>query len=542
MSVLVYENFFSQLRPIVRCFKVLEDRQRSLQKYTVIQITILNNSATWVLGDILADNDSGVKWRGEIIEVVTAGLVFIVDLEQGAAHVGTFDDIIVTDDVQNITHADDDPIEDVRPMWYEDRFSLPYMRELITTAFQAQDSVKLISNQLSAFETHLASIDSLKETLITMAENLILAWGSALGSASTIVEDILEDLAIAIDDDATHIQYRSVGIAALDRGSSVDSHVDDAAQEGYLEEHTNNIGDGRCLFTFTRPGIMTPEEGSHVEVMNVECVRGVPEGETAGAEVFRITGEPGQARTSYLKQGSGANAEFMNAGGSGFLTDPDFETWAGALSTDGLTNWTLDTGDWGTELEQDTAEELRGTHCIKINSAGGVFELSQVIGDHLAPNSVYAFGLWLKDPNATTVGTLRIRVEDGAGVQVLATYTRTITLATVPAGWTFYWFVFVTGGQVEDTWVLNIELTAVTDADVYMDASGLTKMTAANGIYFATFSGATDFFIGDKFGYGADVIGFEVELVDEGYIQAFLTRCFKRQLPSNATPDIADPT
>jgi len=400
---------------------------------------------------------------------------------------------------------------------------LPYIKNQILSPYESQDLTNELPTLETDFDTAISSIEALKLAIIGWFEAALAGSASSLGEFNeTSPAAVLNTLADAMVRDSESINARELIINASD----VDTDLT-------VKPHSSNLGTGRLVYTFARPGL-SPSEISIDEVLQCICISST----TLGQEVFQLSGEKSHDRVNHLGQGSGLGSTLTALGES--IDDGDFEDWTANAADE----WTATVGAWDTEIVQDAAGEYEGTYCVKTAYAQGDWKITHALPITLLPNTLYVMSLWVKKI-ATATGTLRFGISNGTAVDAyVANCVKSIDVATgLTTSYVLYFLTFKTPAAVFSTWTLGISSDTPAVEDFFFDLCQFGAMTAFNNMYFAVCSGNAGFGLADKFGFGSDNVGFKIDESAAGIIQKFIGRCFDTQLPSatGGGETIADP-
>lgn len=402
-----------------------------------------------------------------------------------------------------------------------DLHTLPWIKNQILSPYEDQDLTGELQTLEADFVNNVNAIGSLKLAIIGWFVTALRGIAQELGVHSTAPTAILSALADAMVHDSQTLKARVISV-----------HDVDIESTSIIVPHTNNIGSGKLIYSLTRPGL-SPSEIANAEVLQCICTSST----TLKQETFQLSGEKSSSRESHLGQGSGLGPILAAFGLS--VDNGNFEDW----TANAADHWTAAVGAWNTEILQD-ADELEGTYCVKTAFGEGDWKITTPVPITLLPNTMYVMGMWAKKATGAT-GTLRFGISNGDAVAAYVTdCVKVIDVPNLTESYTFQFVTFKTPAAVDSTWTLGISSDTPGAADFLFDLCQFGVMTLFNNIYFAVCSGATGFGINDKFGFGSDNTGFEVEEDVNGIIQKFIGRCFNTQLPSatGGAETIADPT
>lgn len=326
---------------------------------------------------------------------------------------------------------------------------------------------------------------------------------------------------------------------------------------------SGNVGNG-VLIVSTKGGHGKVQENAIPETLRLTCVRDSYTGDaTQGQETFGLVGAPVLAGTwDYdWPRGSGAatTADSLSADQDAIetgnlLTNSDFEDWSDDATPE-LSNWTLETGAWGTDAQRST-DANRGSYALEFlpgATATAIYqEFDSDDGTTADPGALtsYAVNLWLRKVSGTiSAGVLTVELVNAAGtVQndeegVANSFTVDLTaLTTTHAAFNAVFRVNATPGTLR----LRLRVsTALAGASFVADDVVFGPLTAfyPGGPGFATVSGATPFAGGDGWSivvtndYGGATYGATFQT---GFDRVLNMRGNGLLLPSDAAPSIAN--
>lgn len=326
------------------------------------------------------------------------------------------------------------------------------------------------------------------------------------------------------------------------------------------------VGTG-VLVTSTKRGDGLVQENSVAETLRLVCTAdSYTGGRTAGQELFGLTGA---AQTAGVwdydyPTGSGANAqvtaisaEINGNSNSNTLTNGDFSDWSDDPAPE-LDNWTLETGTWGTDIQQDDTNPLGDREfCVEFLPGTGVnTKLYQAFGDASAGTPVtpdglrsYAVNVWLRRVGSVSGGVLTVELVDDSGTvlndeQGVAN-SFTVTCSSLTTAYVAYNQVFrLNNTPPTAIWLRFRMSTALTGGSVLMADAAYPPLTAmyAGGPAFCVFSNAAVPFVsGDAWNIavtnnqgGASYLG----TFQTGFDRLFGMKQLGLLLPSSATPNI----
>lgn len=400
-------------------------------------------------------------------------------------------------------------------------YPLPYIKNQLLDPYETQGVTSELPTLETDFETAISSIETLKRTIVAWFEAALAGIASDLGEhAAASPVEVLGALADAMARDSETINARELIV-----------HASDVDTDLTVKPHTSNVGTGRLIYTFVRPGLSVSEI-ANAEVLQCQCISSTTEKE----EVFQLSGGERHGSISHLGQGSGLGPTVIALGES--IDNGDFEDW----TTNAADNWSATIGAWNTEIVQD-ADQYEGTYCVKTAYAESDWKITHPMPITLLPNTLYVMSLWVKKA-ASATGTLRFGISNGDAVDAfVANCVKSIVVADLTTSYVLKFIAFKTPAAVSSAWTLGISSDTPAAADFFFDLCQFGVMTAHNNMCFAACSGNTGFGIADKFGFGSDNVGFVISESQPGIIQKFIGRCFDTQLPSatGAAETISDP-
>lgn len=285
---------------------------------------------------------------------------------------------------------------------------------------------------------------------------------------------------------------------------------------------STNIGSGVVVVS-TKRGDGLVQENLFAEISRLACTQdSYTGGATSGLEQFQLSGQPsivGLWNYNY-PTGSGAaqsvtaiSASTDAATTGNILTNSDFENWSGPLSTDSLDNWTLETGAYGTDIQQSTTA-FSGTNSLRFLPTAANTAIYQQFADSTTGTAVtptsytsYPVNFWMRSlAGVPGAGVLTVELVDDTGTVindgqgVANSFTQAMTALTTT--WVPVNGVFRIPEVPPDVMRLRLRMsTALTTQSVLVDRLAMGPFTAAypGGYNFAVFSGGTPFTAGDAF-------------------------------------------
>lgn len=282
----------------------------------------------------------------------------------------------------------------------------------------------------------------------------------------------------------------------------------------------------------------TDSEVSCDDSVTVKCIQDSESGGVSeGGEQWTAYGSPRVGWFDYGTEGSGMNRGLttLNAGTTQWLLNPDFESNSGNTPT----SWTVDAGTVSTHIFTGTSTDAyRGTSSLKFLGDGSTatLQISQTVVGRVDPKRRYLLAAWVKGQSSTAAGTLTIKF---TGTGYTASSTEKIEMdATALAAATSYTlknFWINMPAEVPDDLKLVISVTGtLTSAkSVCVDGIAFGPAVYENGVAMAIVAGSTKFLVGDQ-------STFTVTNNDAGVIQSWFRAAYGFQLPSDASPSIAD--
>lgn len=315
----------------------------------------------------------------------------------------------------------------------------------------------------------------------------------------------------------------SVGLTGAGNGSFIVSKVLDgvnAPSNGYPVVADYNGIDSELALT---------------DEMGVTCITDSESGGVnEGFETFQWAGRPTSGDNySWETFGTGAGPTLQPIQSSTLIVNTGFETFTSNVPD----SWTLNTGTAGTHVFEETGTVFNGTACLKLTGTGALaaINLSQAVTATLVPNKRYMVGFWVLGEAGTSAGTLTVQFE---GTDYTADSSEKIELnaaalaALTAWNWKYFWINMP--AEIPDDLALVIKWTGTPSAhSVRLDFGGMKEAVYFNGHCGMVVSGDDKFLAADRFTY-------TVTNDYAGVFQTAFAKMFGVQLPSDASPSIAD--
>ena len=310
-----------------------------------------------------------------------------------------------------------------------------------------------------------------------------------------------------------------------------------------------NSGNGKVVTTTKLDGVNPPtltaaanpawagldsELAVPSETLSFTCVAdedssGAPEGQ----EIFRVQGQPGaqSGRWDWRSEGSGSVVDVYTNNAWDVLSNRDFEIWSPANVPAG---WTIKTGTPGVQIIQETTTAFRhrGTSALKI---AGPCELRQrIAAGTVEPRRMYCLSVCVRGDAAADGDLYMGFVSDSGGYVATVDeqiYINSVVLNSTSSAFAQYHIFFVAPVSLP----ADLEFQIVYDGTVgtmRVDSLAFGPATYVNGIGVAILAGSSQFIINDRINVAVTNT--------EGIFQRFFRRAYGVQMPSNASPTIAD--
>jgi len=425
---------------------------------------------------------------------------------------------------------------------YIDRPNMQTLLDAIETALNTSGRHDVLNGVNPTFEVY-------RDTLVGWASELSGKVDERLGHKSTILDELIgagsfTDVQTLLGlihrdmvDNAQDVLLSTVTIGAVsaDGGNTGDGTVE-----------TDKVLDAVSVaFAGGSPVVDLRDVDSELavtsETMSLTCVvdedtDGVP----AGEEVFLWEGE--QAPNSPLdwrNEGSGVSLEIPTLNSHSIIANRNFDSFTANVPE----SWDLDNGTAGTHLVQEStaADVFRGESAVRFDGDGAQAEIgiSQTIPLRaLTPGKRYKLTCQVQGQAGIAAGTLTIQFESPssaytAGASEKITMNAAALAAQVAYGIESFFFTVPVTIPDDLELVIKVTGTLTTAKSVWVDSLAFGPVEWGGGVSVVISAGATQFVRGDRF-------TFTVVNDDAGVFQTFFRKRYKTQLPSAASPSIAE--
>lgn len=410
----------------------------------------------------------------------------------------------------------------------------------IEADFQAQAYDDKLGDIYTTRDSWKADVLSWCNTLKTLATGVLTDRATILeqlrlgdnSSTSVVLVALVQDMTGAQTVQRSTVTIGSVTDTLANTTSAGDLFLDKVL-DGYNAPATNASAN-------TAYNGVNSELALTSDNMFIECISDSEEsGVDEGAEVWQWSGRP--KKTDALNwqtpgSGTGPTITTLNAGTTSYLTNAEFEDF----TSNSPDSWDVITGTTGTHiLEESTgAQVYRGNAALKFVGDGSLaaIEINQDVLGTLIPRAKYLVAVWVKGDATFAAGNLLIAFE-GTGYSAGSTEKITMDTAALAAATAYVMksFYIIMPAEIPDNFRLSILLqgTPTNGAIVRFDGLAFGPVTFFNGISAAIVAGAAKFIKGDRY-------TFAITNNDAGVIQKFFRDAFLVQLPSAASPSIAD--
>lgn len=399
------------------------------------------------------------------------------------------------------------------------------------------------ASQDAVAEGLVASYDGFKNSVDGWRNTLLGYCSKRLRDPATVIQQLklyTDDLATVL---AKLITQMGIDAATINRSTVTLGSVTAAA---------GNQGNGTVLVSkildgFSKPTKQTPAHAAYngvdseltvpLETMTLICVADSEnDGRTEGQESFAWSGETENNHFSYKTEGSGVGPTISTVQAATLLSNLDFETFT---ATNTPSNWTIDNGTAGTHIfaESGASNLYHGSKSIKFLGTGAqaTIGISQAFSiSQLRPLRRYLCTVRYKAASVPAAGTIVIQ-PTGTGFTAGSSEKISIAAASMATSWTLASFYINLPAIIPSDFKLTVTITGTLSSGVavYFDHMSFAPVEWHGGVGAGVVAGSTRFMRGDKFTFTVDNNG-------AGVFQEFFRRGYGLQLPSSATPSIAD--
>jgi len=371
------------------------------------------------------------------------------------------------------------------------------------------------------------------EAFKVLTDNSLVVSQLPIGG-STDLDQIMTALWKAMIDDTATIKRSTVSLGSVTNTTS--------------GSYSGQLLVSKVLDGFNAPGTGLKKnrlysgvdsEVSCDDSVTVKCIQDseMSSGVQEGGEQWIAYGSPKVGWFDYGTEGSGMNRGLttLTAGTSQWLINPDFESNSGNTPT----SWTVDAGTVGTHIFTGTSTDAyRGSNALKITGDGSTATLgiSQSVQASVDPRRRYLLAAWVKGQSSTAAGTLTIKFT-GTGYTASSTekieLDQTALSAATSYGLQYFWINFPAEIPSDLKLVITVTGTLTNAKSICIDGITFGPAVYENGVAMAIVAGSTKFLVGDQ-------STFTVTNNDAGVFQSWFRAATGYQLPSSASPSIAD--
>lgn len=419
--------------------------------------------------------------------------------------------------------------------------TFPAELKAIADPYEAADLTLQIDGLYGFYEGLKAGTISLRQGLAAFVDRTLLDRDTVLeqlGVLNASISDVLTALHNQMLLDSKTINRSTVTL-------------------GSVTAVAGNQGNGTALVTKVLDGFNPPLQGglAHLKYNGLNSELGVTsetmtltctadsnrDGTAEGSEQFAWNGGVSIQPLDWQTEGSGQGPTLTVANGSRLVTDGDFENWT---NTNTPSNWTIDNGTAGTHIFQENgaANLHRGLASLRFAGTGAqaTIRVSQTVSPStLRARRMYNLSVRIKASSVPAAGQITIQFE-GTGYTASSSEKIDLAAGSFPtaaftaAGSLFNFFIS-TPAIIPSDWKLVVQITGTLSSgvNVYFDSLALKEVEYHGGVGAVLVAGSTRWVAGDK-------LTFTVSNDNAGVFQTFFRRWFKFQLPSSATPNIAD--
>jgi hypothetical protein len=274
------------------------------------------------------------------------------------------------------------------------------------------------------------------------------------------------------------------------------------------------------------------------ETMRFICERDSEQGGVnEGAEVWSWLGEPAVSNPYHWQnRGSGQGPTMRTLGSYSFFSNLGMETFASNLPSGFEISGSAVAG---THIDDETGGSniWGGTTSLKLlgNASLASIELVQDVRGRLEPGRMYVLAAYVKGNGSLSAGTLKISLK-GTGYSEGSTEKIEMNQAALAAQTSFgleYCFITIPDDAPSD-FQLMIRLNGTPSAHaIYIDSLAFGPVVWHGGVHASIVAGKNKFLKGDS-------ISVAVSNDEAGVLQTFFGKAYGVQLPSDASPSIAD--
>lgn len=412
--------------------------------------------------------------------------------------------------------------------------------QAIMTAFQAGSQALAADGLPGAYEAFRGAYVTKKAVLANYAlrrlqdSTTVLSQLDCLTDAATEIFDKLITQMIA---DTKTVQKNTVTIGTVTAGGSNvtnGSVLTTAVLDGYSSPGANAV----AVFSphLRYKGVNTELAPSSDTMLWTVIADSFTDGLSEGSERIFWNGDAQGVPYEITDQpkGSGSIGAIQPLQSYSLLQNLDFETFA----SNAPSSWTIDTGTAGTHVYQETgaANLYHGASSLRFKGDGALasIQISQAVAAGLMQaNRAYCVSVRVKADATIAAGQLVITFA-GTGYTAGSSEKITIAPGSLPTSWTLYNFFVNAPAVMPSDWKLSIQWsgTPTNNKNVYVDDIGVGPVNYGAGIGAVAVRGSTPFVRGDR--WTASLA------CDGGVFQKFFRDAFGYQLPSSASPNIAD--
>lgn len=413
-------------------------------------------------------------------------------------------------------------------------------RDQITDAFDAGDLEGVIDGLAGAYSRWKVEYVDRRATLarymLARLQDRITVLDE-IGATSADASEILERLIDQMIADSQTVLASSVTLGSVSAGGG-------------------NVGNGTVLTTKVLDGYSSPGGRAGLfyqahpaykglnsqlavasETMSVQCVEDdyANEGVVTFEWRGKLADQNGQYGIDTDGSGTIGNVTEIHETTADIVTNPDFEDFTTPNIPDG---WTIDSGTAGTHVFSNaTASHIaHGSKSLRFvgDGAQASIKVSQAISSSVVnTNRRYALTAQVKADASIGAGTLTIQFE-GTGYTPGASEKISIAPGSLPTSMTLQTCLLTMPASIPSDFKLVVKWdgTPTNAKNLYIDDLGLAPVSYGGGVGVVIVRGTTLFAKRDKFTFTV--------ANSEGVFQKAFRQIFGVQLPSDASPTIAD--